>query len=681
MMDRLKRVWPVEAAFCAISLALVWGINRWLRRKRLPDGSFPTTTSTKLIYGLLVIVLMARAALFINNVPQLPRSVGFDAAAHEAYIQFIQQKHALPMADDGWEMFQPPLYYLASALVLDGCGRSVGDEDAALFLRAVNGVIGLLHCWVVLLCLRLLFPGNLPVQAAGLLVAAFLPPHLYLSQYVTNEPLAGFLVTAAIYCCLRTLRADKAGLWMSLGIGAALGAAMLTKVSVLLALPVFAVVLSQRLAFRKGRAWRDWLWSVGAIVVVCLLVCGWHYGRVWARFGKPIVGNWDLQPGQWGQEWWIEPGYITSAFYLSFGRVLTSPSFSGFHSFADGIYSTLWGDGLASGASDFRHLRPPWNYDLVGAGYWASLGISLLLIIGAALVLARIMRQPRGEWLLVFGMVASFGLGLVWFSLRHPDFACSKAFYALSALLPFSALAAAGWDWLRQRHRAVGIAAWVLLLVWSMTVYTSFWVRRANPATQLLRAFQSGSALLRQGQLDEAIGQFREAIRLKPDYAKAHYDLGVALGNQGQTGEAIGQYQEAIRLKPDYADAHNNLGGALGLEGQTDAAILQFRETLRLKPEQAEPHYNLAIALSQKGQTDEAIRQLHETLRLQPDHVQAHNTLGSALYQRGRVGEAIREFQEALRLKPDYAEARKNLIIALAAQASPAPPPGAATNR
>ena len=158
----------------------------------------PTTTSTRLIYGLLVIVLIARAALFINNVTKLPRSTGFDAPDHEKYIQFIQQKHALPLADAGWEMYQPPLYYLTSALVLGGCGRSVGDADAVYFLWAVNGVIGLLHCWVVLLCLRLLFWGNLPAQAAGLLVAAFLPPHLYLSQYVTNEPLAGFLVTVAI---------------------------------------------------------------------------------------------------------------------------------------------------------------------------------------------------------------------------------------------------------------------------------------------------------------------------------------------------------------------------------------------------------------------------------------------------------------------------------------------------
>ncbi len=138
MMDLLKRVWPVEAAFCAAALALVWGLNRWLRRKRLQARSLPATTSTKLIYGLFAIVLIARGALFINNLPQLPRSVGFDALGHEEYIQFIQQKHALPLANDGWEMFHPPLYYLASALVLDACGRSAGDADATFYLRAVN---------------------------------------------------------------------------------------------------------------------------------------------------------------------------------------------------------------------------------------------------------------------------------------------------------------------------------------------------------------------------------------------------------------------------------------------------------------------------------------------------------------------------------------------------------------
>ena len=85
--------------------------------------------------------------------------------------------------------------------------------------------------------------------------------------------------------------------------------------------------------------------------------------------------------------------------------------------------------------------------------------------------------------------------------------------------------------------------------------------------------------------------------------------------------------------------------------------------------------------MAKRGQLDEAIRHYQEALRLEPERAEAHNNLGTIFYQQGRTGEAIREFQEALRLKPDYAEARKNLIVALAAPASPAPPPGAATNR
>jgi len=55
------------------------------------------------------------------------------------------------------------------------------------------------------------------------------------------------------------------------------------------------------------------------------------------------------------------------------------------------------------------------------------------------------------------------------------------------------------------------------------------------------------------GQTEEAIHQCQEAIRLKPDYAEAHNNLGYILQSAGRVDEAIHQYQEAIRLRPDYA--------------------------------------------------------------------------------------------------------------------------------
>jgi tetratricopeptide (TPR) repeat protein len=51
--------------------------------------------------------------------------------------------------------------------------------------------------------------------------------------------------------------------------------------------------------------------------------------------------------------------------------------------------------------------------------------------------------------------------------------------------------------------------------------------------------------------LPEAIGHFQAALRIQPDYADAHYNLGVALANSGRVPEAIQHLEAAERLKPD----------------------------------------------------------------------------------------------------------------------------------
>jgi hypothetical protein len=63
-----------------------------------------------------------------------------------------------------------------------------------------------------------------------------------------------------------------------------------------------------------------------------------------------------------------------------------------------------------------------------------------------------------------------------------------------------------------------------------------------------------------QRDFADAAAEFRALIRLKPDDANAHYNLGIALNSQGKTEEAMTAYRAAIRLKPDYPEAHCNLG-------------------------------------------------------------------------------------------------------------------------
>ena len=179
-----------------------------------------------------------------------------------------------------------------------------------------------------------------------------------------------------------------------------------------------------------------------------------------------------------------------------------------------------------------------------------------------------------------------------------------------------------------------------------------------------------GSALVKlPGRLDDAVSHYEEALRLRPGFAEAHNNLGNALeGIPGRLDDAIHQFEEALRLEPDYPEAHNNLGNALEKRpGSLDDAVSQYEEALRLRPDYAEAHDNLGNVLSRvPGRADEAIAQFEEALRLRPDLAEAHNNLGSVLGRTAsRRSEAISHFQEALRLRPDFAEAHNNLGTAL----------------
>jgi eukaryotic-like serine/threonine-protein kinase len=175
-----------------------------------------------------------------------------------------------------------------------------------------------------------------------------------------------------------------------------------------------------------------------------------------------------------------------------------------------------------------------------------------------------------------------------------------------------------------------------------------------------------GLALMRQGKLVEAIAEYREAIRLRPDDGPTHFNLAIALGRQEKVDEAIVEYREAIRLQPNYAYAHSNLGVALMHQGKVDEAIVEYREAIRLKPDFS--HANLGNALRSQGKLDEAIAEYREGIRLQPDDHINHYNLGDVLRSQGKLDEAIVEYHEAIRLQPDYAFAHSNLGLALQAQ-------------
>ncbi len=551
--DALKKIWLTLAVFIAIALMAVLIANRWSAANPVFKIKFSP------IYILLVVILIGRAALISNDAAKVPDWMGFDEADHFAYITFIQEHGALPPPDSGAEMHQPPLYYAISAAAMHLCGLPAGHARTLIALRFVNGFFGLIQCWLTLLCLRLLFPKNLSAQAGGLLLASLLPSYLYLSVGITNDLLTGLMMTAAFYFFLRAVQSEKETLWPYVGVGLALGAALLTKLSALPALPVFFIALSFYFIQPGKKSIRLWLQSTGTVALLCVLVCGWHYFRIWAHTGMLAI------PRSAGGSWWQTPGFRTTSFYFHFGHVLSSPLFAGLHSFADGIYATFWGDGMISGASDFKS-RPPWNYDLMKASYLLALPLTMLAIIGGLISVRSLRREPKPEWLFIVGVIFIYLLALICVTLLGPWQSQVKAFYALPAFLAICALIVVGWDWLAKKGQAWRAGLWVLILVWSLTTFATYWINGRSAEFWRSRATFE---LLNQ-HLPASINDANEVLKLNPNDFEAHCQLATAFNAQNNSPAAIQQYLAALNLQPD-SPKILDLFAQILLSGEKDA--------------------------------------------------------------------------------------------------------------
>ena len=173
-----------------------------------------------------------------------------------------------------------------------------------------------------------------------------------------------------------------------------------------------------------------------------------------------------------------------------------------------------------------------------------------------------------------------------------------------------------------------------------------------------------GHALSELKRYDEAIERYRQAISIEANYAEAYNNLANALGKEGKLKESIAYYNEAIRFKSDYAEAHFNLGVALGRQSWSKEAIVQYRQALQIKPDFAWAHNNLAILLGQRGDFVGAISHYQQAITFDSGFAKAHNNLGSTLAQQGKFKEATAHFEKAINIDPNYVDARKNLELA-----------------
>jgi tetratricopeptide (TPR) repeat protein len=120
------------------------------------------------------------------------------------------------------------------------------------------------------------------------------------------------------------------------------------------------------------------------------------------------------------------------------------------------------------------------------------------------------------------------------------------------------------------------------------------------------KVLAKGEEAYRKGDFDASVRCCTEAIKLKPDFAKAYCDRGLAYGRRGDFDRGIADCAEAIRLKPGFAEAYCSRGVAYGLKGEIDKAIADYTEAVRLKPDYSAAYHNRGVAYRLKGNLTKA---------------------------------------------------------------------------
>ena len=153
---------------------------------------------------------------------------------------------------------------------------------------------------------------------------------------------------------------------------------------------------------------------------------------------------------------------------------------------------------------------------------------------------------------------------------------------------------------------------------------------------------------LELGNVNKAAEHFAASVRMQPENAAAHFNLGTVLSMQNKLDEALSEFNRALALKPDYGQAHNNLGSLLRQRGDAKGAQLHFREALRLDPANAEAHRNLAGLSRDAGDLAAAIQHYRDALKAKPDWIPAMMELAWMLATSNK--DVLRDGGQAIRL-------------------------------
>jgi tetratricopeptide (TPR) repeat protein len=206
------------------------------------------------------------------------------------------------------------------------------------------------------------------------------------------------------------------------------------------------------------------------------------------------------------------------------------------------------------------------------------------------------------------------------------------------------------------------------IVAWSM----SFIILTGTASARALTANGLFEQFTRTDDIREKKSSLERLKALEPNSAYGHFAKGWIFNYHHLYDEAIEEYREAIRMRLDFAEAHNGLANVYYNQDKPDQALAEYQAAIFLNPAYIDAHLNIAILYFETNRLDQAIASYLAVIRINPKHAIARNNLGNIYYRQGALAKAIRAYKTALEINPNLAETYFNLALALEDSDQPA---------
>lgn len=163
-----------------------------------------------------------------------------------------------------------------------------------------------------------------------------------------------------------------------------------------------------------------------------------------------------------------------------------------------------------------------------------------------------------------------------------------------------------------------------------------------------------GTIFFYNQDFETAERETKKAVALDPNLAEAQNNLGLVYLAQGRHAEAARQFQAALNNlsypTPEYA--YNNLGKTCYLTGDYAAAVDALERSLTILPSNEEARFVLAMSYVKLGRLVEAEKAFRAALLLRQNAPRTHYELGMVLFKLNRKEDAAAEFRRVVALDP-----------------------------